>query len=93
MVFYRQTLNIIIQSEHNQFNINSIKIFISSIKNKEIKTIFAYFHNDLCKVLEGPPKPCWISKFFCMSYFFLKMNNLKTRKQIICILSKNNEAL
>ena len=72
MVFQRETLNIIIQSEHNQFNVNSIKIFLSSIKNLEIKAGFANFHNDSCKVPRGPPKFSRISKIFCMSYFFLK---------------------
>ena len=54
MVFGRETLNIIIQSEHHKFNVNRIKNFSSNLKNKEITTVFAYFHNDSCKVLGGP---------------------------------------
>ena len=80
-VFLRESLNIIIQSKHNQFNVNSIKNFLSSIKKKEINACFAYFHNDSCKMPGGPPKPCWISKVFCMSYFVPKKNSLETAKK------------
>ena len=74
------------QSEHNQFNVNSIKIFLSSIKNK-IRAGFAYFHNDSCNVPEGL-KPCWISKIFVYPISFLKLtvwkqvkSNMKTIKK------------
>ena len=65
-------LNIIVQSEHNQFNVNSIKNYLSSIKNKEKKAVFAYFHNDSCKVLGRPPKTLLDDKHTFMSYFFPK---------------------
>ena len=52
------------QSKHNEFNINSIKNYFTNMKNKGIKAIFAYFHNDSFKVLEGPPKLGQISKKF-----------------------------
>ena len=71
----------IVQSEHNQFHVNSSKNYFSNIKNKKIKAVFAYFHNDSCKVLGGPPKPCWMTKIFCMSYFFSKMNSLEIGKK------------
>ena len=70
MAFLKHTLNIILVSEHNQFNVNSIKNCISNIKKKEIKEFFAYFYNDSCKVSGGPPISCWMTKFFCISYFF-----------------------
>ena len=60
-----------IQSEHNQLNMNNIKNFLS-------KAVFAYFHYDSWKVPGGPPKPCRISKIFCMSYFFPLINSLET---------------
>ena len=67
-----ETLNIIVQREQNQFDVASIKKFLSSQKNKEIKPVFAYFHNDSCKVPGAPPRPCWISKIFLCLICFLK---------------------
>ena len=53
--FLTNTLDFIVQSEHNQFNVNSIKHYLSNINKKEIKAIFAYFYNDSCQVPGGPP--------------------------------------
>ena len=49
LAFLKKLLNIIIQTERNQFNVNSIINYLSNIKNKQIKAVFAYFHNDSFK--------------------------------------------
>ena len=67
-----------IQNKHNQFIANSIKNYLSNIKNKETTALFVYFHNHLQKVPREPPKPCLISKIVCMTYFFLKGTSLLT---------------
>ena len=54
LAFLKRTLNIIIQTERNQFNVNSIINYLSNIKNKQIKVVFAYFYNDSFKAPKEP---------------------------------------
>ena len=68
--FLREAWNIIILSEHNQFIVNSIKNFLSSIKNDQVKVVFAYFHNDSCKVPWVPLKRLLDFKNFLYILFF-----------------------
>ena len=71
MVFLMRNFDYCVSGEHSQFDENSMKNYLSNIKNK-IKAIFAYFCNDSCKVAGVPLKACQMSKIFCMSYFFSK---------------------
>ena len=57
------------QSEHNQFHMNSIKSYLSNLKNKEIKAALVYFLNDSCEMPRGPLDLIGFQKFFVCPIF------------------------